>query len=159
MIKNSKTWFETAVPNPTKKDLHTQLGVHLEEISEMFAALDVDYGENPFGKSRWATLGEAIELMGQDFKSGKCRILGINPDEMLDSLCDQHVTGIGVAHMLGMDIAQAVQEVDRSNWSKFDAHGNAIFNENRKIMKGPDYSKPNLAPYLPEMSRIFQAIE
>jgi hypothetical protein len=104
-------------------------------------------------------LGEEINLMGKDLKSGRCRIKGLDADEMLDSLCDQRVTGIGVAHMLGMNITAAIQEVDRSNWSKFDAHGNPIFNEDGKIIKGPNYSKPDLAPYLPEMSRIFQVIE
>ena len=48
--------------------------------------------------------------------------------------------------MLGYDMDAAIDEVDRSNWSKFDEDGKPIFNENGKVMKGPNYTKPKLKP-------------
>ena len=38
---------------------------------------------------------------------------------VLDAICDQIVTAVGVAYMMGMDIEGALAEVNRSNWSKF----------------------------------------
>ena len=66
---------------------------------------------------------------------------------MLDSLADQLVTGVGVAHMLRMDIIGALNEVNLSNFSKF-VDGIPQFDANRKIIKGPDYFKPNLELFL-----------
>jgi hypothetical protein len=58
-------------------------------------------------------------------------------------LADQIVTAVGIASMLDMDIVGALQEVNRSNYSKF-VNGRAVFDENGKIKKGADYSKPDL---------------
>jgi hypothetical protein len=45
--------------------------------------------------------------------------------------------------MFDMDIVGALREVNRSNYSKF-VNGRAVFDENGKIKKGADYSKPDL---------------
>ena len=60
------------------------------------------------------------------------------------SLCDQIVTAVGVAHCAGMKIVDGLHEVNRSNWSKFDENGEPILDETRKIIKGPNYTKPDL---------------
>ncbi len=49
--------------------------------------------------------------------------------------------------MFDMDIVGALQEVNRSNYSKF-VNGRAVFDENGKIKKGPDYSKPDLTKFV-----------
>jgi hypothetical protein len=51
------------------------------------------------------------------------------------------------AHMFGLDLIGALNEVNRSNYSKF-VDDKAVFNENGKIAKGPNYSKPDLTPFL-----------
>jgi hypothetical protein len=63
---------------------------------------------------------------------------------MLESIADQIVTGIGVAHCAQMDAITACDVVNASNWSKFDADGQPIFNANGKIIKGPGYFPPSL---------------
>lgn len=65
----------------------------------------------------------------------------------LDALCDQIVTAVGCAYDQNMDISNALDEVDRSNYSKF-VNGEAIFDENGKIAKGPDYFKADLRKYI-----------
>ena len=67
--------------------------------------------------------------------------------ELLDALCDQIVTAVGVAHMFGLDIEGALAEVNRSNWSKF-VDGKPTFDANGKIAKPATYSKPDLTPFL-----------
>lgn len=66
----------------------------------------------------------------------------------LDSLCDQIVTATGVGTFLGMDVPGAADETDQSNWSKF-VDGKPLRNpETSKIMKGPDYFKPDLKKFV-----------
>jgi predicted HAD superfamily Cof-like phosphohydrolase len=134
-----KLWFERAVPEPTDKNRAVQIGVHFEEVAEMAESL-----------SQEGLAGDLNQISGY-FK--ECLTLTrdhklIDRKELLDSLCDQIVTAVGVAHMFGLDIAGALSEVNRSNWSKFDSNGQPIFDANGKIAKGPNYSKPNLEPFL-----------
>jgi predicted HAD superfamily Cof-like phosphohydrolase len=68
--------------------------------------------------------------------------------ELLDALCDQVVTAIGVAYMMGMDIEGALAEVNRSNWSKFKGGFVPVFNEHGKIAKCAEYTPPELSDYI-----------
>lgn len=72
--------------------------------------------------------------------------IGVSTD-LLDSLADQIVTATGVGTFLGMNVPGALAEVNRSNYSKFE-DGEPIFNENKKVMKGKDYTPPDLTPYI-----------
>lgn len=65
----------------------------------------------------------------------------------LDALADQIVTATGVGTFLGMNVPGALAEVNRSNYSKFE-DGEPVFNENKKVMKGKDYTPPDLTPYI-----------
>jgi len=67
--------------------------------------------------------------------------------ELLDSLCDQIVTAVGVGYMMGFDMQGALNEVIRSNDSKM-VNGKFEFDANGKIMKGKDYFKPDLTPFV-----------
>lgn len=67
--------------------------------------------------------------------------------ELLDALADQIVTATGVGTFLGMNVPGALAEVNRSNYSKF-VDGEPVFNENKKVMKGKDYTPPDLTPYI-----------
>jgi predicted HAD superfamily Cof-like phosphohydrolase len=136
MIEQIKQWFEAAVPAPTDKNRAVQIGVHYEEVSEMTEAL---------GDQK---LNDELSDYASRYKTGI--VMGRNdPDrhELLDSLCDQIVTAVGVAHMFGLDIAGALSEVNASNWSKF-VDGQPRFDANGKIAKGPDYFKPDLTRYV-----------
>jgi hypothetical protein len=63
---------------------------------------------------------------------------------LLDSAADQIVTSVGVGHCAHTNIVKAVDVVNGSNWSKFDKDGQPIFDQNGKILKGPDYKAPDL---------------
>nr|DAX45376.1 MAG TPA: NTP-PPase-like protein [Caudoviricetes sp.] len=140
-IEKVIAWFKAAKPNPTSKDVLTQLGCHFEEIKEMCNAMnlhcdDVALQELRF-KSACAPYLKGVESIDE-----------AQAVEILDSLCDQIVTAIGVGYMMGFDMVGALKEVNLSNWSKFDENGNPIFNENGKIVKGENYFKPDLAKFL-----------
>ncbi|MFP3556394.1 hypothetical protein [Paraburkholderia sp. SIMBA_054] len=69
--------------------------------------------------------------------------------EFLDAICDQIVTGTGVAQHLGFPLVEAMDEVNASNFSKF-VDGKAVVDANGKIMKGPDFYKPDLSQFVPQ---------
>lgn len=130
-------WFELAVPNPTEKNRNVQFGVHVEEFAEAFEAL---------GETR---IAERLQAIASQYKTGSADLHAKEVDKelLLDSLCDQIVTAIGVGYMMGFNIVGALAEVNRSNYSKF-VDGKPLFDENGKIKKGPNYTKPNLKPFL-----------
>ena len=140
-INKTLSWFKAAVPNPDNKTLSVQIGCHLEEVAEMLES---------FESSNGYLLDEAADALvavAEALKSGRHHIEYIDDTEMLDSLADQIVTATGVAHMLSMDIVGALDEVNRSNFSKFE-DGKPVFLDGGKIGKGKDYVAPDLAPYL-----------
>ena len=136
-LQNTVDWFVEAVRNPTDKNKVVQIGVHVEEFSEMLASIGCN------------TAADEMSHAADLFKTGKIAYseLKIDRQELLDSLADQIVTACGIAQLFGMDIVGALNEVNRSNWSKFE-NGCAIFDENGKIKKGANYSKPNLKSFL-----------
>ncbi len=156
-MKNTKKWFEQAVPNPTAKNLNIQVAVHLEEVAEMVEAMTVEGSSE--GYKLWQQLQATLVEISNLMKQGQMQIATLDADAVLDGITDQQVTAIGIGHMLGMDTTGALAEVDRSNFSKFGKDGQPIFDENGKIKKGPHYVKPNLEPFLPSPERIQQVLK
>ena len=68
--------------------------------------------------------------------------------EVADALTDLLYVVYGAGHAFGIDLDKCFCEVQRSNMSKLDTDGKPIYNENGKVMKGPNYSKPNLKQFL-----------
>jgi predicted HAD superfamily Cof-like phosphohydrolase len=145
-LMNTLHWFQRAVPNPTEKNLNTQLGVHFEEVAEMVLEL------GPASAETARLLDEchnALSKLAKHLKTNGNAVV-IPTDcrhNFLDAICDQIVTGVGSAYMVGMSAPTALKEVNRGNFSKFDGDGNPIFDENMKVTKGPNYIKPDLTPY------------
>ena len=144
VIDNIFNWFKKAVPEPNNKNIHTQLGVHFEEVAEMLLALS---GDDDQTEVLLHNAYLANHLLAEHLKNN---VGALNLDmtteskvELLDALCDQIVTATGVGYMLDMNLPMALEEVNASNYSKF-VNGEPIFNENKKIMKGPNYFKPSL---------------
>ena len=142
MIHSIKEWFKAAKPNPSTADACVQIGCHYEEVSEMSAVLhdDVEYS--------LADTAILYKIKHSEYKGVVEKLSAAARVELLDALCDQIVTAVGVAYMMGMDIEGALAEVNRSNWSKFKDGFVPVFNEHGKIVKGADYTPPELSDYI-----------
>lgn len=90
---------------------------------------------------------DALQILSQHLKERETSYVVTNRIGLLDALADQIVTATGVGTFFGMNVPGALAEVNRSNYSKF-VDGEPLFDENQKIIKGPDYIKPDLAPYI-----------
>jgi|TARA_A100001015_G_scaffold192752_1_gene214830 predicted HAD superfamily Cof-like phosphohydrolase len=68
--------------------------------------------------------------------------------EVADALTDILYVTYGAGHAFGINLDRCFDEVQNSNMSKLDNDSNPIYNENGKVMKGPNYFKPNLKKFL-----------
>jgi predicted HAD superfamily Cof-like phosphohydrolase len=68
--------------------------------------------------------------------------------EMADALTDIIYVTAQQMYTLGFPVEKLLDEVQRSNMSKLDKNGKAIFGANGKVLKGPNYSKPQIARVL-----------
>jgi len=68
--------------------------------------------------------------------------------EIADALTDILYVTYGAGHAFGIDLDKCFEEVQNSNMSKSGKDGKPIYNEQGKVMKGPNYFKPNLLKFL-----------
>ena len=68
--------------------------------------------------------------------------------EVADALTDILYVTYGAGHAFGIDLDKCFDEVQQSNMSKLDDHGNPIYNDSGKVMKGPKYFKPDLSKFI-----------
>ena len=68
--------------------------------------------------------------------------------EVADALTDILYVTYGAGHAFGINLDKCFQEVQNSNMSKLDQNGKPIYNEKGKVMKGPNYFKPDLSKFL-----------
>ena len=68
--------------------------------------------------------------------------------EVADALTDILYVTYGAGHAFGGDLDKCFEEVQNSNMSKLDENGEPIYNDAGKVMKGPNYFKPNLSKFV-----------
>ena len=68
--------------------------------------------------------------------------------EVADALTDILYVTYGAGHAFGIDLDKCFDEVQNSNMSKLDENGEPIYNESGKVMKGPNYFKPDLSKFI-----------
>ena len=145
-IDSIELWHKRARPNPSEKDFSVQLGCHMEEFVEMIAALRFSHkngtGVEMPGKN--SMLYQQVKDFADGLKAGRITADIADRKELVDAMADQVVTAVGVAHTANMKGARAVDIVNTSNWSKFSPEGQPYFDQNGKILKGPNYVPPAL---------------
>ena len=88
-----------------------------------------------------------ISLIEEELDELKKAINDKDIKEVADALTDILYVTYGAGHAFGIDLDKCFSEVQNSNMSKLDDNGKPIYNENGKVMKGPNYFKPNLAKF------------
>ena len=92
-------------------------------------------------KLRYDLIKEELEELGQAIKDKDIK-------EVADALTDILYVTYGAGHAFGIDLDKCFEEVQSSNMSKLGENGKPIYNESGKVMKGPDYFKPDLSKFL-----------
>lgn len=145
-IESIALWHKRARPAPTQREFDVQLGCHFEEIVEMIEALRFSHttgnGIEMPGKN--SDIYQVVKSYADGLKSGRMTATVANRVELADALADQVVTSVGVGHCAKMNITKAVDIVNTSNWSKYSPNGEPYFDQNGKVLKGPNYVPPAL---------------
>ena len=68
--------------------------------------------------------------------------------EVADALTDILYVTYGAGHAFGIDLDKCFDEFQNSNMSKLGENGEPIYNDSGKVMKGPNYFKPNLSKFV-----------
>ena len=68
--------------------------------------------------------------------------------EVADALTDILYVTYGAGHAFGINLDKCFEEVQNSNMSKLDENGKPIYNEHGKVMKGPNYFRPDLSKFV-----------
>ena len=89
-----------------------------------------------------------VSLIDEELSELKEAIENKDIKEVADALTDILYVTYGAGHAFGIDLDKCFDEVQRSNMSKLDENGKPIFNEHGKVLKGPNYFKPNLEKFV-----------
>ena len=88
------------------------------------------------------------DLIKEELEEFKEAIDSRDIKEVADALTDILYVTYGAGHAFGIDLDKCFEEVQNSNMSKLDHYGKPIFNEKGKVMKGPNYFKPDLSKFI-----------
>ena len=88
------------------------------------------------------------ELIREELEELKVALEEKNLKEVADALTDILYVTYGAGHAFGIDLDKCFEEVQASNMSKLGEDGKPIYNDSGKVMKGPDYFKPNLKKFV-----------
>ena len=121
--------------------------------------------------SNFESVGQFMKTFGQDVKTKpeipaaeitnlRLELIAEELNELYDAMEEKDIVGIadaltdilyvtyGAGHAFGIDLDKCFTEVQRSNMSKLGADGKPIYRDDGKVMKGPDYSEPDLKSIL-----------
>tara|TARA_B100000161_G_scaffold193675_1_gene140614 strand:- start:396 stop:767 length:372 start_codon:yes stop_codon:yes gene_type:complete len=89
-----------------------------------------------------------VSLIEEELKEFKDAMESKDLLEVADALTDILYVTYGAGHAFGINLDKCFDEVQNSNMSKLDPDGKPIYNDFGKVMKGPNFFKPNLKKFL-----------
>jgi len=100
-----------------------------------------EFPNEKIAQLRYDLIKEELEELNQAIKDRDMK-------EIADALSDILYVTYGAGHAFGVDLDKCFQEVQRSNMSKLGSDGKPIYNNSGKVLKGPNYFKPDLNKFL-----------
>ena len=88
-----------------------------------------------------------VSLIEEELKELKDAMESKDLLEVADALTDILYVTYGAGHAFGINLDKCFDEVQNSNMSKLDPDGKPIYNDFGKVMKGPNFFKPNLKKF------------
>ena len=125
--------------------MESTLKTNFQRVKEFMKS----FGQEVKNKPEWPnseTMELRIDLIEEELGEFKDAI--INGDgtlvDVADALSDLLYVVYGAGHSFGLDLDACFKEVHRSNMSKLDEYGKPIYREDGKVLKGPDFTEPDL---------------
>ena len=88
------------------------------------------------------------DLIKEELEELKVAMDNKDIKEVADALTDILYVTYGAGHAFGINLDKCFEEVQNSNMSKLGSNGKPIYNDKGKVMKGPDYFKPDLGKFV-----------
>lgn len=128
-----------------EQDVHTTARFPMEKIRQLrFDLIEEELDELDVAMKKQEELEETNDNGELSSESEFINDSQENLIEIADALTDLLYVVYGAGHAYGINLDACFDEVQRSNMSKLDENGKAIKREDGKILKGPNYSPPNL---------------
>ena len=111
----------------------------------------ITYGQEVKNKAKFSdakTNKLRIELIKEELEELIQAMNEKNLLEVADALTDILYVTYGAGHAFGIDLDKCFDEVQNSNMSKLGEDGKPIYNKSGKVMKGPNYFKPDLLKFI-----------
>ena len=89
-----------------------------------------------------------VSLINEELQEFKEAIKNNDLKEVADALTDILYVAYGAGHAFGINLDKCFDEVQQSNMSKLGDDGKPIYNDKGKVMKGPNYFKPDLTKFV-----------
>ena len=89
-----------------------------------------------------------VSLIDEELNELKQAVKNRDLKEVADALTDILYVTYGAGHAFGINLDHCFNEVQQSNMSKLGEDGKPIYNEHGKVLKGPNYFKPDLGKYI-----------
>ena len=89
-----------------------------------------------------------ISLINEELEELKQAMKNNDLKEVVDALTDILYVTYGAGHAFGLNLDNCFSEVQNSNMRKLGTDGKPIYNEAGKVMKGPNYYKPDLTKFV-----------
>ena len=89
-----------------------------------------------------------VNLINEELEEFKEAIKNNDLKEVADALTDILYVTYGAGHAFGINLNKCFDEVQQSNMSKLGADGKPIYDDKGKVMKGPNYFKPDLTKFV-----------
>ena len=94
------------------------------------------------------TMQLRLDLIKEELSELEDAMKSKNLKEVADALTDILYVTYGAGYAYGVDLDECFKEVQRANMSKLGEDGKPIYNDQGKVMKGPNYTKPDLSKFV-----------
>ena len=125
--------------------------VHYDAVKAFTVAMGQPVGEDiatldshDLLEMRMALIDEEVEEVSQELPAYFPDGGRMDKVALTKELADLLYVTYGMAVTFGLPIDEVFERVHRSNMSKLDDDGKPIYREDGKVLKGPNYEKPNL---------------
>ena len=126
------------------------IGPYMSNFSDVENFM-ITYGQEVNKKSKFPDkkiIKLRVDLIKEELQELEEALKNNDIVEVADALTDILYVTYGAGHSFGINLDQCFKEVQRSNMSKLGEDGKPIYNENGKVMKGPNYFQPNLKKFI-----------
>ena len=122
----------------------------IDSVKKFHEVYKLNYKESPIAKLDLATINLRFNLMDEENKEYPEAAKNNDLIEVADALGDMLyiLCGTIIAHGMQDKIEEVFDEIQRSNMSKLGNDGKPIYREDGKVMKGPNYFKPDFSKIL-----------